>query len=252
MIAILEDDELLEAMASDLELTDTFLDWVGAERAVLRRSVGISDAPLYIRLPTPELRRESRRTLVRTAPPAVREGVEEAEELVELLRRSVPSGGSVTVAQAQLPPALGQVADDDLLDEARLAMAGPDTAARDRIRHERFARLSEAAHQVASLGYPKNTADLLVGTPSTDREVRRASRGEISRAIELGTRVYAHTNSMGITYYLNAKKVTLRGGKTQTIYWFSKQPRKDTGVGLPGDRVVNENPRNGFLTLKRK
>jgi hypothetical protein len=42
---------------------------------------------------------------------------------------------------------------------------------------------------------------------------------------------YKHTNSKGVTYYLNAKEVTL---------------------DLPDDRTVNENPRNGFLTLKRK
>ena len=63
---------------------------------------------------------------------------------------------------------------------------------------------------------------------------------------------YKHTNSKGVTYYLNAKEVTLRGGKAQTIYYFSKDDRADTGVDLPDDRQVNENPRNGFLTLKRK
>ena len=63
---------------------------------------------------------------------------------------------------------------------------------------------------------------------------------------------YKHTNSKGVTYYLNSKKVTLRGGKGQTIYYFSKDERKDTGTELPSDRSVNENPRNGFLTLKRK
>ena len=63
---------------------------------------------------------------------------------------------------------------------------------------------------------------------------------------------YKHTNSKGVTYYLNSKEVTLRGGKVQTIYYFSKDDRKDTGTDLPSDRNVNENPRNGFLTLKRK
>ena len=63
---------------------------------------------------------------------------------------------------------------------------------------------------------------------------------------------YKHTNSKGVTYYLNSKKVTLRGGKAQTIYYFSKDDRAETGVDLPSDREVNENPRNGFLTLKRK
>jgi hypothetical protein len=63
---------------------------------------------------------------------------------------------------------------------------------------------------------------------------------------------YKHTNSKGVTYYLNSKSVTLRGGKKQTIYYFSKDNRPATGTDLPSDRTVNENPRNGFLTLKRK
>lgn len=64
---------------------------------------------------------------------------------------------------------------------------------------------------------------------------------------------YKHTNSKGVTYFLNSKKVTLRGGKQQTIYYFSKDERPDTAVPeLPSDMEVNENPRNGFLTVKRK
>jgi len=61
---------------------------------------------------------------------------------------------------------------------------------------------------------------------------------------------YKHTNSKGVTYYLNTKMVTLRGGKEQRIYYFSKDERAE-GCDLPGDMVVNENPRNGFLTVKR-
>ncbi len=63
---------------------------------------------------------------------------------------------------------------------------------------------------------------------------------------------YKHENSKGVTYHLNSKAVTLRGGKEQTIYYFSKDMRKDTAVDLPSNKVVNENPRNGFLTLKTK
>lgn len=62
---------------------------------------------------------------------------------------------------------------------------------------------------------------------------------------------YKHTNSKGVTYYLNSKKVTLRGGKEQEIFYFSKDQRPE-GCDLPADREVNENPRNGFLTIKRK
>jgi len=62
---------------------------------------------------------------------------------------------------------------------------------------------------------------------------------------------YKHTNSKGVTYYLNSKDVVLRGGKQQTIYYFSKDERKDTATELPSGFSVNENPRNGFLTVKR-
>lgn len=60
---------------------------------------------------------------------------------------------------------------------------------------------------------------------------------------------YQHTNSKGVTYFLNTKAVTLRGGKVQDIYYFSKDAR-DTGCELPEGKVVGENPRNGFLTVK--
>ncbi len=62
---------------------------------------------------------------------------------------------------------------------------------------------------------------------------------------------YSHTNSKGVKYHLNSKKVVLRGGKEQTIYYFSKDERKDTSTDLPKGMSVNENPRNGFLTVKR-
>ena len=34
---------------------------------------------------------------------------------------------------------------------------------------------------------------------------------------------YSHKNSKGITYYLHKSEVTLRGGKPQTIYFFTKR-----------------------------
>ena len=65
---------------------------------------------------------------------------------------------------------------------------------------------------------------------------------------------YQHVNGKGVTYYLRKTTVTLRGGKQQTIYFFTKTANnaKGTPCDLPADRVVNENPRNGFLTLKKK
>lgn len=62
---------------------------------------------------------------------------------------------------------------------------------------------------------------------------------------------YKHTNSKGVTYHLNNKDVTLRGGKTQRIYYFSKDERPEA-CDLPDGMQVNENPRNGFLTVSKK
>ena len=59
---------------------------------------------------------------------------------------------------------------------------------------------------------------------------------------------YSHTNSKGVKYYFNSKMVTLRGGKQQPIYYFSKDERPE-GVDLPAGKVVKEHPRNGFLTV---
>jgi hypothetical protein len=65
---------------------------------------------------------------------------------------------------------------------------------------------------------------------------------------------YSHTNSKGVTYYLFTSVTKLRGGKEQRIYYFSKSDTNAKGeaTDLPDDRKVEENPRNGFLVLKKK
>lgn len=68
-----------------------------------------------------------------------------------------------------------------------------------------------------------------------------------------GDMAFTHTNSKGVTYYLHSKVVTLRGGKEQRIYYFAKDERPNEAVKeLPDAYTVIENPRNGFLTLKKK
>ena len=63
---------------------------------------------------------------------------------------------------------------------------------------------------------------------------------------------YTHTNSKGVTYFLHSKEVTLRGGKLQRIFYFAKDERPADAVEkLPDGYGVQENPRNGFLTLKK-
>ncbi len=63
---------------------------------------------------------------------------------------------------------------------------------------------------------------------------------------------FTYKNSKGVTYYLNSKMVTLRGGKEQRIFYFSKDERPETIDKLPDGMVVNENLRNGFPTVSKK
>ena len=53
---------------------------------------------------------------------------------------------------------------------------------------------------------------------------------------------------------MHKSEVSLRGGKPQTIYFFSKNEKNGKGepCDLPEDRIVKENPRNGFLTAAKK
>lgn len=61
---------------------------------------------------------------------------------------------------------------------------------------------------------------------------------------------YSHQNAKGVTYHLNSKTVTLRGGRQQVIYYFTRDERPE-GTPLPEGYEIAENPRNGFLTLRK-
>lgn len=65
---------------------------------------------------------------------------------------------------------------------------------------------------------------------------------------------YQHTNSKGVTYHLKSTRVTLRGGKEVTLYFFAKDPTTSKGevADVPEDREVVENANNGFLMLRKK
>lgn len=64
---------------------------------------------------------------------------------------------------------------------------------------------------------------------------------------------YQHMSSKGHIYFLFMTKVKLRNGNMSEIYFFSKNPECTSGqpTALPEGYEVNENPRNGFLTLRR-
>lgn len=64
---------------------------------------------------------------------------------------------------------------------------------------------------------------------------------------------YSYTNKKGITYYLNERKVTLRGsGREQTIYYFTKNDGKTTIDEVPAGFKVEETQRSGLPVLKKK
>lgn len=64
---------------------------------------------------------------------------------------------------------------------------------------------------------------------------------------------FTQTNSKGVTYYLNMRNVSLRGGEQKPIYYFTKDFLPDVAQHALPDRLkVNENPRNGFLAVVPK
>lgn len=57
-------------------------------------------------------------------------------------------------------------------------------------------------------------------------------------------------NSKGSTYYLHKKDTTLKNGRTQTIYFFAKEPKEGALDAVPAGYVVSES-KNGLPVLKK-
>ena len=62
---------------------------------------------------------------------------------------------------------------------------------------------------------------------------------------------YKHTNSKGKSYFLHSKDVELKGGRNQTIYYFSKDERPEA-CDLPAGKQVVESPKTGLPFVKGK
>jgi hypothetical protein len=56
----------------------------------------------------------------------------------------------------------------------------------------------------------------------------------------------------GETYYLHRRKVVLRGGREQTIYFFARQEKDGAIDECPPGYVVMENERTGLPMLKKQ
>ncbi|MEZ0110159.1 hypothetical protein ABH920_004174 [Catenulispora sp. EB89] len=84
--------------------------------------------------------------------------------------------------------------------------------------------------------------------------VRHPVVNELLDELQAGVDTYVHVNSLGVPYYLHRTTVVLRGGPPQTVYFFAnvRAISRAEPTGLPEDRVVKENMRNGFLTISKK
>ena len=62
---------------------------------------------------------------------------------------------------------------------------------------------------------------------------------------------FSYTNSKGQTYYLHSKDVTLKNGRSQTIYFFARDIRDGALDAVPAGYQVVETQRTGMPVLKR-
>ena len=62
---------------------------------------------------------------------------------------------------------------------------------------------------------------------------------------------YAFTNKKGVKYYLHSKKVNLKGGREQTIYYFARDVRPGAQDAVPDGYKVIETAKTGMPILKK-
>jgi hypothetical protein len=62
---------------------------------------------------------------------------------------------------------------------------------------------------------------------------------------------YEFTNSKGVKYYLHTKEVSLRGGRTQKIYFFARDVRDGALDAVPAGYQVTETAKTGMPILKK-
>jgi hypothetical protein len=64
---------------------------------------------------------------------------------------------------------------------------------------------------------------------------------------------FSHKNSKGQEYFLHSKEVTLKGGRKQRIYYFSRSIDAEFGLdAVPAGMMVSENSRTGLPLLKKE
>lgn len=63
---------------------------------------------------------------------------------------------------------------------------------------------------------------------------------------------FSYINAKGQTYYLHAKDVELKNGRTQTIYYFARDVRDGSLPDVPEGFEVVETSKTNLPVLKRK
>ncbi len=62
---------------------------------------------------------------------------------------------------------------------------------------------------------------------------------------------FSYQNAKGVTYYLHGKKVTLKNGRMQQIYFFARDVRAEALNEVPAGYMVVETKRTGMPVLKK-
>jgi hypothetical protein len=62
---------------------------------------------------------------------------------------------------------------------------------------------------------------------------------------------FSYQNAKGVTYYLHGKKVTLKNGRMQQIYFFARDVRSEALNEVPSGYTVVETKRTGMPVLKK-
>ena len=62
---------------------------------------------------------------------------------------------------------------------------------------------------------------------------------------------HSYTNSKGDTYFLHGKKVTLKNGRQQQIYYFARDVRAEALDSVPAGYKVDETTRTGMPVLRK-
>ena len=61
---------------------------------------------------------------------------------------------------------------------------------------------------------------------------------------------FSYKNAKGVTYFLHSKSTTTKTGKTQTLYFFSKEQKAGVLNAVPAGYKVSETD-NGLPVLKK-